>query len=570
MTGAFIVLGKLIASSGLLLAFYWFVLRNRATYTVSRMYLLLIPFVSVLMGVVTIRVYQPEPVVVTASALTPAVVVAEKAERTLGGVGGGDALAEAMAHGEAGGVVSAIDYANLMLIIWAVVATVLVAVGVYRMICLATMSRRMKLEFTPEGYGLVKSGKVAAPCSFGRTIFMPETCCGEKEDYIMRHEKAHISHRHYVDVWVMELVTRIMWFNPFLWASRNELRNVHEFEADSEVLKSGVDRSVYQAILLEQVMGDSSSYASNFNQSFIRRRFIEMRNSTAGTLRRAGKIGAGVWLVLLFCACTFTAGDAEVIYESSDLADMGRLQPPGVFTIEGVVAPEITDSCYNIYLADDYLHINGDTPVVTVPVVNKRFRYSISLDRLSAGRVRCIFPGGKLCPAWIDLFFVPGETVTLHVMNGTYYLENSASYSQNVARGVDALRTLTDWKAPRLPEVKGKKWEDPESVVSSYNVPLYVKEVIFNEEVTVMRVASLSCLANMKIYENSYLQDEEGNKYMLRNALYGDVNDNNDPECKTFGAYFAFDKVKDNVKKLDFYDGRSHMPAVSGIMPARR
>ncbi len=85
-----------------------------------------------------------------------------------------------------------------------------------------------------------------------------------------------------------------------------------------------------------------------------------------------------------------------------------------------------------------------------------------------------------------------------------------------------------------------------------------------------MRVASLSCLANMKIYENSYLQDEEGNKYMLRNALYGDVNDNNDPECKTFGAYFAFDKVKDNVKKLDFYDGRSHMPAVSGIMPARR
>lgn len=570
MTGAFIVLGKLIASSGLLFAFYWFVLRNRATYTASRMYLLFIPFVSVLMSTVTFQVYQPEPVVMTAGAFTPAVAAVEEATETLGDIEEGEVLAGGITQGVAETFATVTDYTHLALIIWGVVAGALVVIGVYRMVCLATMSRRMSHELTPDGFTLIRSTNVEAPCSFGRTIFMPETFGGEKEDYIMRHEKAHISHRHYVDVWVMELLTRIMWFNPFLWASRNELRNVHEFEADSDVLQSGVDRSVYQTILLEQVMDNGSIYANNFNHSFIRRRFMEMRHSTAGTLRAAGKIGTGVWLVVLFCVCTFTTGDAEVIYESSRTPDMSSLDQPGVFTIEGVVAPEITDSCYNIYLADEYLHINGETPVVTIPVVNKRFSYSIPLDRMSAGRVRCIFPGGELCPAWIDLFFVPGETVTLHVMKGTYRLGHSMSYTQKVARGVNALRRVTNWNDPHLPEIKGTSWEDPKSIALSYAMRLYVKEVIFNEDATVLRVASNSCLADMMIYEQSYLQDEKGNKYMLHDALYGDVNDNNSPECKTFGGYFAFDKVRNDVKRLDYYNGLSATPTVRDIMPASR
>lgn len=175
MTGAFIVLGKLIASSGLLFAFYWFVLRNRATYTASRMYLLFIPFVSVLMSTVTFQVYQPEPVVMTAGAFTPAVAAVEEATETLGDIEEGEVLAGGITQGVAETFAPVTDYTHLALIIWGVVAGALVVIGVYRMACLATMSRRMSHELTPEGFTLIRSTNVEAPCSFGRTIFMPET-----------------------------------------------------------------------------------------------------------------------------------------------------------------------------------------------------------------------------------------------------------------------------------------------------------------------------------------------------------------------------------------------------------
>lgn len=560
MTSTFIVLGKLIASSGLLFAFYWFVLRNRASYTVSRLYLLLIPMVSVVMSVVTIDVYQPDPIVVAAEtevapeAVLPEITSVEMEDSYY--------IRNYTHRDRILRYVDYIDYGDVAIGVWAAVAAALVIISLYRIISLSAMSRRMKRERTAEGFMLVKSEKVDAPCSFGKTIFMPGSFDGKKEDYVMRHEKAHISHHHYIDVWVSELVTRIMWFNPFLWAARNELRNVHEFEADSEVLKAGADRNDYQKVLLDQVMDNSSKYANGFSHSFIRRRFVEMRKSTAGTLKAAGKIGTGAWLVMLFCAFTFTTGDAEVIYRGVD-----NPVGPGVFTIEGIVDDQITDSCYNIYMSDDYLHINGEKPIATVPVVDKRFSFSIPLDKMRSGRVRCIFPGGELCSAWIDLFFVPGETVKLYVHNGYYSLRNSDSYARKVSRYANALREVTDWKTPFLPQPRGKKWENPKSQNGSY-MHMSVKEVIFNEAATVVRFVSTAYLANMTmqlVADQSYLQDEKGNKYMLRKALFGDLEDNNSPECKTFGVYLAFDKASSNVKRLDLYDGVHKNPIVANI-----
>ena len=72
-----------------------------------------------------------------------------------------------------------------------------------------------------------------------------------------------------------------------------------------------------------------------------------------------------------------------------------QAQEKQIFTIDGYVDENITDSCYNIYIGDEYFRIEEDSePVATVPVVNKRFTYSVALDKMKAGRVRCIFPGG--------------------------------------------------------------------------------------------------------------------------------------------------------------------------------
>ena len=560
MTETLLMTGKLLASSALLLAFYWLVLRNRASYTLARLYLLMIPFVSLMMSGLTFQVYSPKTVVWVADAdVSPVTVEAPTTDDapTTGMVQSQHSQPAATtmtATADYGWTPADEDYFQLFIQLCGVVSVVLLLIASYHFISLYRISRRLEGETTPEGFRLIHSPEVAAPCSFVKTIFMPIGMSYDKEGLILRHEKAHIRHAHFVDVWVMEMMTRLLWFNPFLWLARCELRNIHEFEADHDVLVDGADVNVYQTLLLSQAIDNGSSYANGFNHSFIRRRFVEMKRSTAGTLGRLGKIGMGVWLAVLFCGFTFTEGAAE----PAELTSISQLDlaEPQMFTIEGVVDEAITDSCYNIYLADDYLDIQGETPVATVPVVDKKFRYSIPLKRMTAGRVRCIFPGGELCSAWIDIFFVPGETVTLTVHNGHYQLQPKAfSYYQKITRGVEALRRATEWTSPHLPNMAGRKWKNVKGESVGGYPPLGVKTVIFRKDETVLQLYAKDFALNggsMIINKGAHLTDNKGNKYALKRAMDADIDETNSLTTCVFGGYYAFEPVPRDVEELNF------------------
>ena len=105
------------------------------------------------------------------------------------------------------------------------------------------------------------------------------------------------------------------------------------------------------------------------------------------------------------------------------------------FKIEGRVDANIKDSLYNIYIAntaDELERIGDDDYVACVPVINKRFEWQTELDHPCVGRLRCIFPDGELCSAWINLDFVPGETYRITVHNG--YYDEDKDYERRVGR----------------------------------------------------------------------------------------------------------------------------------------
>lgn len=106
-----------------------------------------------------------------------------------------------------------------------------------------------------------------------------------------------------------------------------------------------------------------------------------------------------------------------------------------MFKIVGRVDENIKDSLYNIYIAesrDALYNLEDHEYVACVPVVNKRFEWQTELTKPCVGRLRCIFPDGKLCSAWIDLDFVPGETYNITVHNG--YYDEDKDYERRVGR----------------------------------------------------------------------------------------------------------------------------------------
>ena len=105
------------------------------------------------------------------------------------------------------------------------------------------------------------------------------------------------------------------------------------------------------------------------------------------------------------------------------------------FKIVGRVDENIKDSLYNIYIAetaDELAAIGDDDYVACVPVINKRFEWQTELEKPMVGRLRCIFPDGSLCSAWINLDFVPGETYNITVHNG--YYDGDQDYERRVGR----------------------------------------------------------------------------------------------------------------------------------------
>jgi hypothetical protein len=131
------------------------------------------------------------------------------------------------------------------------------------------------------------------------------------------------------------------------------------------------------------------------------------------------------------------------------------------FTIDGRVGYDLKDSLYVVYMADTAEELNNlkDSDfVATMPVVNKRFTFSIELDKPKVGRIRTVMPDGSLCELWTNLDFVPGETYRITTHNG--YYDEDRDYEQRVGR-YSGKSLLSELQKRGVDDASGKIEWDP-------------------------------------------------------------------------------------------------------------
>ena len=102
-----------------------------------------------------------------------------------------------------------------------------------------------------------------APFSWMQTVVLSRADWKSQPDSILAHEEAHVRHRHSYDVVVVELLTALQWFNPVVWFMRQELRTLHEYEADASVLSRGFDESQYIHLLMQKATGIQACALAN-------------------------------------------------------------------------------------------------------------------------------------------------------------------------------------------------------------------------------------------------------------------------------------------------------------------
>ena len=114
-----------------------------------------------------------------------------------------------------------------------------------------------------DGYTAVFSGREQGSFSFLNYAIFPNK---EVSSDIVRHEQSHIAHHHSADILFVELMMILQWFNPFIYRYKKELQSLHEYQADRDVVATGVDKKDYMMLILQQcTAADFSGMSNNFS-----------------------------------------------------------------------------------------------------------------------------------------------------------------------------------------------------------------------------------------------------------------------------------------------------------------
>ena len=127
-----------------------------------------------------------------------------------------------------------------------------------------------------------------APFSWMHWIVIARKDLEENGREILIHELAHIRNRHSWDLLLADLCIFVQWFNPAAWLLKQELQNIHEYEADETVLREGVNARNYQMLLIKKAVGTRLySMANSFNHSKLKKRITMMLKEKSSPWARA-------------------------------------------------------------------------------------------------------------------------------------------------------------------------------------------------------------------------------------------------------------------------------------------
>ena len=185
------------------------------------------------------------------------------------------------------------------------------------------------------------SNKQIIPFSWFNNIIISDEDYKSNKEIIIDHEKAHIQLKHNYDLLFINTVAIFQWFNPIFWLLRKELITIHEYQADSCVLKNGIDARKYQYLLISKGTQQSFSIpvvnhlcSGNFQKRI--KMMLKKRSSPNKAIKAL--------LILPMVAAAvavFAETEYVVSYPDVSLLNESMESPPGVSsTSESVKEPQ--------------------------------------------------------------------------------------------------------------------------------------------------------------------------------------------------------------------------------------
>ena len=337
--------GKVALSTVVFYLFYRFLLRKETFHRLNRAVLVGSALLSFVLPLCTITVRRPLE-------MAPPGVLSRLGDGSSSGIGETlhDVFAAAWLQGAVG------------VVFWVGVAAVLLRIGISILSTLRIIAGGEVVR--KEGaLRIIVTERDIDPFSWMRYIVLSRRDWERANAPILAHEKAHICRGHSVELLIVDIMAAFQWFNPAIWMLRQDLCDIHEYEADEAVLRSGVPLREYRYLLLAKAAPLSAySVVNSFSHSVLRNR-ITMMSKTKSPSSRGWRL-----LYVLPAVCLGLGLQAKTVYVPTQ--SVSHALP----SAEGPHEPRLPEIPVLNLSADATVEMNGRT--VPISRVGELFAHS--------------------------------------------------------------------------------------------------------------------------------------------------------------------------------------------------
>ena len=264
------------------------------------------------------------------------------------------------------------------------------------------------------------------PFSWLRYIVMSQSDFDSAGEMIINHETRHLECRHWIDMLLTEAMTIFNWFNPAAWLLKEELKTVHEYQADMAVLNSGINAKEYQLLLIKKAVGARfPSFANSLNHSKLKKRITMMLSSQSSKRSRLRALALAPALAVAVLILNQSA-IAAVLTEIS-ASELSAATPQS----ESKDNQKISIDSTTITIVGDSISTNTATTGVTTYYINGNEVTKEQLDATDPSTITSMNVNRN------------DNVTTVHVTTGTRGNSASSSSSSSSTTGTTHTSTTT-------------------------------------------------------------------------------------------------------------------------------
>jgi N-acetylmuramoyl-L-alanine amidase len=289
----FLYLLKVSVCSGILLSYYFLVLRNKIYHQYNRFYLLLVAILSWIIPLINFSIFVPQNKLV----YKPIYQAISYIQQDNLGFESNAILVQK----------NSFTTEQLLTILYVFIGAI---IAIFTLISILKI-RAISKKYTSQKLGnitLVLTQESNTPFSFFNTIFWNKSIDINSTigSQILQHEFTHIHQKHSWDKVFMQLNCIAGWCNPFFWLIKSELAMIHEFIADKKSVPNS-NMSTFAEMLLTATFPSKNFALSNpFFFSPIQRRIIMIAKNTLPKFSYLQRIIALPLLTLSVILFSFT------------------------------------------------------------------------------------------------------------------------------------------------------------------------------------------------------------------------------------------------------------------------